>query len=114
MSQKHWLVGALVPGLARDPQKKLPADAPRLLAQLERWRAEAAKAGRVITRICVACEAGRDGFWLAPHGSSRGPKAHGCASGASSAIACPGESRGHSSDQHSGVARASAGQERPA
>jgi len=65
MSQKQWLVGALVPGLAREPEKKLAPEAPALLAQLERWQAEAAKAGRVITRICVAYEAGRDGFWLA-------------------------------------------------
>ena len=30
-----------------------------------RWRAEATKHARTITRIAVAFEAGRDGFWLA-------------------------------------------------
>jgi transposase len=65
MSQASWLVGALVPGLAREPQKKLAPDAAALLALLDRWRAEAAKAGRAIARVCVAYEAGRDGFWLA-------------------------------------------------
>ena len=65
MSQSAWLVGALVPGLAREPQKKLRPDAPTLLALLHRWRQEAGKAGRAIARICVAYEAGRDGFWLA-------------------------------------------------
>src|SRR6266852_5435872 len=30
-----------------------------------RWRAEATKMGCTITRIAVAYEAGRDGFWLA-------------------------------------------------
>src|SRR6516165_7539669 len=30
-----------------------------------RWRAQATKMGRKITRIAVAFEAGRDGFWLA-------------------------------------------------
>src|SRR4051812_43515763 len=30
-----------------------------------RWRAEATQKGRTITRIVVAFEAGRDGFWLA-------------------------------------------------
>jgi transposase len=65
MSHGSWLVGGLVPGLTRDPRKKLPPDGPGLLRQFERWRAEAAKAGHVITRICVAYEAGRDGFWLA-------------------------------------------------
>jgi transposase len=72
MSLKQWLVGALVPGLAREPLKKLAPNAPALLALLERWRIEAAKAGRVITRICVAYEAGRDGFWLARWLRARG------------------------------------------
>jgi transposase len=76
MSQKQWLVGALVPGLAREPQKKLAAEAPALLALLERWQAEAAKAGRVIERICVAYEAGRDGFWLARWLRERGIECH--------------------------------------
>jgi transposase len=76
MSQEQWLVGALVPGLAREPQKKLPPDGPALLRQFERWRAEAAKAGHVITRICVAYEAGRDGFWLARWLRERGIECH--------------------------------------
>ena len=65
MSQSRWLVGALVPGLRRDPLKQQDPDAEALLRRLHRWRDEAVKAGRVITRICVAFEAGRDGFWLA-------------------------------------------------
>jgi len=65
MSQSSWLVGGLVPGLAREPQKKLWPEAAALLALLERWRAAATKAGRAIARVCVAYEAGRDGFWLA-------------------------------------------------
>jgi transposase len=76
MSQQRWLVGAVVPGLAREPQKKLPADGPALLRQLERWRAEAATAGPVITRICVAYEAGRDGFWSARWLRARGIECH--------------------------------------
>jgi transposase len=32
---------------------------------LQRWRNEAAQAGRVIKRLAVAYEAGRDGCWLA-------------------------------------------------
>jgi transposase len=66
MGSEKWLVGALGPGLKRDPQKTLSnptADA--LLKQLKRWCADAAKAGYPIKRICVAYEAGRDGFWLA-------------------------------------------------
>jgi transposase len=65
MSQASWLVGAIVPGIERHPLKKLVPDAEALLRLLQRWRDEATKAGRTITRIAVAYEAGRDGFWLA-------------------------------------------------
>jgi transposase len=65
LSLKNWLVAGLVPGLARQPLKKLAADRDGLLRLLERWRKEAEKAGKVIKRVAVAYEAGRDGFWLA-------------------------------------------------
>ncbi len=65
MSKAKWLVAALVPGLKRQPLKKLDADAPALLKLLQRWRDEAGQAGHPIQRIAVAYEAGRDGFWLA-------------------------------------------------
>jgi transposase len=61
MSEASWLV----PGLDRQPLKKLEPSAPALLHLIERWRDEAVKAGRMITRIVLAYEAGRDGFWLA-------------------------------------------------
>ena len=65
MSGSSWLVAATVPGVSRRPLQKLPVDPDRLLVQLERWRTEAARAGRVISRTVVAYESGRDGFWLA-------------------------------------------------
>jgi transposase len=65
MSLKSWLVAGLVPGLSRQPLKKLEADANEVLELLHRWRDEAVRAGRVIKRIAVGFEAGRDGFWLA-------------------------------------------------
>ena len=43
---------------------------------LHRWRGEAVKAGRNITRIAVAFEAGRDGFWLARWLRAQGVEAH--------------------------------------
>ncbi len=64
LSQASWLVGGMVPGLQRSPLKKLEPKKEKLLALLERWRGEALKAGHAITRIAVACESGRDGFWL--------------------------------------------------
>jgi transposase len=72
LSSSSWLVGGLVPGLAREPMKRLAPDAAGVLRLLERWREEAAKAGRPLARICVAYEAGRDGFWLARFLRARG------------------------------------------
>src|SRR5216110_3773498 len=76
MSQSSWLVGGVLPGIERQPRKKLEANSERLLAVLHRWRDEATKAGRTIDRIAVAYEAGRDGFWLARWLRARGIEAH--------------------------------------
>jgi transposase len=65
MGQSSWLVAGVVPGIERQPLKKLAADPDGLLQLLHRWRNEAVQAGRTIKRIAVAYEAGRDGFWLA-------------------------------------------------
>jgi transposase len=65
MSLSSWLVAGIVPGVERQPVKKLAVDECALLKLLHRWREEAEKAGRRIERIVVAFEAGRDGFWLA-------------------------------------------------
>src|SRR5947209_11635090 len=65
LSQSSWLVGGVLPGIERQPQKKLEPSAERLLGLLHRWRDEAVRAGKKITRIALAFEAGRDGFWLA-------------------------------------------------
>ncbi len=64
VSQSSWLVAAIVPGVSRQPLKKHAADEKSLLKLLFRWRDKAAKGGHQIARIAVACEAGRDGFWL--------------------------------------------------
>jgi transposase len=65
LSQSSWLVAATVPGIDRQPLKKIGPDEDALLRLLFRWRDEAMRKGRTITRITVAYEAGRDGFWLA-------------------------------------------------
>ena len=65
MSQSSWLVAGIVPGIERHPLKKLEPSEEELVRLLMRWRAEATKIGRTITRIAIAFEAGRDGFWLA-------------------------------------------------
>jgi transposase len=65
MGQANWLVAGIVPGLNRHPLKKIATDQAQLLQVLRRWAKEAETAGRMIKRIAVAYEAGRDGFWLA-------------------------------------------------
>src|SRR5689334_15752985 len=65
MSKANWLVAATVPGIERQPLKKIEPDETALLQLLQRWRDEATRTHRMIKRIIVAFEAGRDGFWLA-------------------------------------------------
>ena len=93
LSLATWLVGGMVPGIARDPLKKLVPDQEGLLKLLYRWRDEAAKAGYEITRMVVAFEAGRDGFWLARWLRARAIEAY---------------------VQHSGITRAPTCEDRPA
>ena len=89
MSQSSWLVAGIVPGIERHPAKKLEANVAEMLRLLQRWRAEAERTGRKISRIAVApCssqgqafEAGRDSVWLL-----RGLRARDV-----EAQACPGE-----------------------
>jgi transposase len=76
MSQSIWLVAGMLPGIERQPRQKLEPNPERLLALLHRWRDEAVRAGRTITRIALVFEAGRDGFWLARWLEARGVEAH--------------------------------------
>src|SRR5260370_30522651 len=65
MSQSSWLAAGVVPGIARRPLKKLDPDPTALLRLVEGWRDHAMKVVRMITRIVLAFDAGRDGFWVA-------------------------------------------------
>ena len=76
MGLESWLVAGILPGVERQPLKKLAADERLLLKLLHRWREEAEIAGHRITRIAVAFEAGRDGFWLARWLKASGIEAH--------------------------------------
>ena len=76
MSQSSWLVAGVLPGIERQPRKKLEPNPERLLGLLHRWQDEAVRAGRTVTRIALAFEAGRDGFWLARWLAARGVEAH--------------------------------------
>ena len=48
LSKAKWLVSGAVPGVERQPLKKLEPDATALLRLIERWRSEALRAGRPI------------------------------------------------------------------
>ena len=76
LSESSWLIGGLVPGVAREPLKKQGAEPEAVLKVLHRWRDEAERAGRRITRVAVAFEAGRDGLWLARWLRARGVEAY--------------------------------------
>ena len=76
MSQSRWLVAAVIPGIERQPLKKIDPDEELLLKLLHRWQNEAGRAGREIKRIVAAYEAGRDGFWLARWLRARGIEAN--------------------------------------
>ena len=66
LSGRGWQVGAVLPGVARRPGRSVaPRDVAGLLTQIERWKAEAQRAGRAVLRTVLAYEAGRDGFWIA-------------------------------------------------
>jgi transposase len=76
LSQSSWLIAGTVPGIERQPLKKILPDEAALLRLLHRWRDEAIGKGRAITRVAVAFEAGRDGFWLARWLAKRGIETH--------------------------------------
>jgi len=76
MALTSWLVAGMIPGVDREPLKKIAPDPEELLQLLYRWRNEAIKAGKEITRIAVAYETGRDSFWLARWLRARGIDAH--------------------------------------
>src|SRR5580700_1971528 len=65
MSQSNWLAAGVVPGVERRPLKKIAPDPVALLHLVRRWGDQATKAGQTVTRVVLAFEAGRDGFWLA-------------------------------------------------
>jgi transposase len=76
MSLSSWLVAGMIPGVERQPLKKLEPDEDQLLKLTNRWRHEALQAGHAIERVVVAYEAGRDGFWLARWLRERGVEAY--------------------------------------
>ena len=54
MSRSNWLVAGVIPGVDRQPLKKLEPDEEDLLHLLRHWQDEATRAGRTINRMAVA------------------------------------------------------------
>src|SRR5947208_7874013 len=66
MSQSSWLVAGMVPGIERQPLKKLKPDEDQLLKLMDRWRHEAIQAGREIERVASPMKRGVTDFgWRA-------------------------------------------------
>jgi transposase len=76
MGLASWLVAGRIPGVDRHPLRKQDPNPDVLLVRLHQWRDEAVRSGHPITRIAVAYEAGRDGFWLARWLQSKGIEAY--------------------------------------
>ena len=53
MSKASWLVSGVIPGVERQPLKKLEPEATALLRLIERWRSEAVRAGRSDQADCT-------------------------------------------------------------
>ena len=54
LSLLSWLVAGMIPGVSREPMKKLEPNPDHLLTLLHSWRDGAAKVGHQITHIAVA------------------------------------------------------------
>lgn len=77
LSGTSWEVGAVVPGVVRRPRRRLQArDLAELLRSVERWKSEALGAGRIVQRVALTYEAGRDGFWIARYLLAQGIEVH--------------------------------------
>ena len=77
LSQSSWLIAGTIPGIERQPIKKMVPDETGLLrVDCIAGVTRASRKGLAITRIVVAFEAGRDGFWLARWLTGHGIEAH--------------------------------------
>ena len=77
LSGKSWQLGAVIPGVSRRRKTGVKAhDINEVMRVVDRWKAEAVRAGRTISRVVAAYEAGRDGFWIARELSGRGIEVH--------------------------------------
>ena len=72
LSVRSWLAGVRVPGVGRLSRYALAPSAEALTDWLGTAKARAEAAGKTVSRVVLAYEAGRDGFWLARYLGARG------------------------------------------
>ncbi len=76
-SGKAWDLGAVVPGVNRRPKKRFePRAVAAIMAQIDKLKDDALRAGRAVARVVLTYEAGRDGFWLARYLTGLGIEVH--------------------------------------
>ena len=76
LSEKKWVLAVQLPGVDRHSRHVLDACGERLVSFVERLKARCASASRLIVRVILTHEAGRDGFWLARFLARRGIEVH--------------------------------------
>ena len=59
LSGKYWQLGAVIPGVSRRAKVSVKArDINEVISVVDRWKAEAVRAGRTISRVVAAYEGG--------------------------------------------------------
>src|SRR5919199_3740652 len=76
LSGSSWMIAGQIPGGERTVKSKIEPSAPAVLKVLEGWVGRARAAGKIISRIVLAYEIGRDGFWLARLLAAEGIEVH--------------------------------------
>ena len=76
LSGSSWMIAGQIPGIERTAKSKIEPSALAVLKVLEGWVCRARAAGKRVSRIVLAYEIGRDGFWLARRLAAEGIEVH--------------------------------------
>jgi transposase len=76
LSGSSGMIAGQIPGIERTAKSKIEPSAPAVLKVLEGWVCRARAAGKRVSRIVLAYEIGRDGFWLARLLAAEGIEVH--------------------------------------
>lgn len=76
LSSKKWLFAVQLPGSKKHARHVVDPNGPALAKLIAHLKERCVKAGRMVMRVVVTHEAGRDGFWLARFLMRRGVEVH--------------------------------------